>query len=105
VNRAAVPLYALVLLTVLLVYVGTFSQIVYPSIPYAFGGGKPLSVSFVEGEKRLPDSLVVEAQSRRTIPYQLLEESEKSYYVISTKSSEQSIEIPRDSVSGMVVLK
>jgi hypothetical protein len=90
-----------VLLSIFLVYLSYFSRIVYPSIPHAFGDEKPLSVCFIEGQKPLPNSLVTDGRSHRTIPYQLLDASERSYYVISLKA----IEISRDSVDGVVVLK
>jgi hypothetical protein len=73
VNRGATPLYATVLLSIFLFYVHYFALTIYPSIPYAAGGGKPLSVYFVESQGSLPYSVVRDGQLHRTISYQPLE--------------------------------
>ena len=106
-NRShAGPFYLLLLLTIALIYVVWFSVRVYPLIPFSLGGGKPLTVVFIAGEKRLPDGIVNDISSpRRSVPYKLLTMTEKSYVVLSPEHNEESIEFAKDSVQGMVVLK
>jgi len=105
VNRNQAPFHFSLFIAILGVYVVWFSLHIYPIIPYSFGGGRPLMVQFIESDKPLPASLVRDDKTQRTVPYRLLEATDKSYYVISENQSEQSIEINRDSVGGMVVLK
>ena len=42
---------------------------------------------------------------KRSIPYQLLVTTDKSYVVLSQDPNEKSIEVNRDSVAGIVVLQ
>ena len=52
-NRShAAPFYLTLLLTVVLVYTAWFSGSIYPLIPFSLGGGRPLTVAFIEGEKK-----------------------------------------------------
>ena len=83
-----------------------FSQRIYPFIPFSLGGGSPLVVAFIEGEKKMPDEIEKPDRSaKRSIPYKLLLATDRSYIVASPSPNEKSIEISRDSVAGMVVLK
>ena len=64
-----------------------------------------MSVVFVEGEKKIPDEIQkADPAAKRSIPYKLLLSTDKSYIVVAPSSKERSIEISRDSVSGIVVL-
>jgi hypothetical protein len=105
INRNQAPFHFSLFIAILGVYVVWFSLHIYPIIPYSFGGGRPLMVQFIESDKPLPASLVRDDKTQRTVPYRLLEATDKRYYVISENQTEQSIEINRDSVDGMVVLK
>jgi hypothetical protein len=103
-NHAA-PFHFSLFISIVGFYVVWFSLHIYPIIPYSFGGGRPLTVQFIESDKPMPDSLVRDGKTHRTVPYRLLEATDKSYYVISENQNEQSIEINRESVGGMVVLR
>jgi hypothetical protein len=104
-RRDAAPFYLILLITVVLVYVVWFAVRIYPLIPFSLGGGRPLTVAFIEGEKKLPNGIEADSSLNRSVPYPLLLETEKSYVVISLQPGEKSIEVSKDSVAGMVVLK
>jgi MFS family permease len=105
-NRShAAPFYMTLLLTIVLGYVLWFSVRVYPLIPFSLGGGRPLTVAFIASERPLPEGIVKDGSSQRSVPYKLLMETDKSYVVLSPEHNEESIEFARDSVDGMVVLK
>ena len=104
-RKHAAPFYFSLFIAITGFYVVWFSSHIYPTIPYSFGGGRPLAVQFVESDKPMPEPLVRDGKTHRTVPYRLLEATDKSYYVISENQNEQSIEINRESVGGMVVLK
>jgi len=59
-----------------------FAVNIYPAIPYEWGGGKPLDVIFLEGDKPLPDGIVKDGNTRHSIPYKLVVVTEKSYVVL-----------------------
>lgn len=106
-NRThAAPFYLGFLLIVVIGYALWFSARIYPLIPFSLGGGRPLTVEFIEGEKRMPDEIAkTDRSAKRSIPYRLLLATDKSYIVVSSSPNERSLEIDRDSVAGMVVLK
>jgi hypothetical protein len=106
-NRShAAPFYLTVLLMFVLSYTVWFSVRIYPLIPFSLGGGRPLTVAFIEGDKKMPDEIEkTDRSAKRSIPYKLLLSTERSYVVVSPSSKERSVEISRDSVAGMVVLE
>lgn len=105
VNRHAVPFHLSLLASVLIVYVLWFSIQIYPLIPFSLGGGRPLNVVFISSEKQLPQGIVKDGASGRSIPYRLLMVTDKSYVVLSPIQNEESIEFGRESVQGMIVLR
>jgi len=106
-NRShAAPFYLAFLLITALAYSVWFSIRIYPLIPFSFGGGKPLTIEFFEGDKRLPDEIKKpDSNAKRSIPYRLLLTTDKDYFVVSPTSNEQSLEVNRESVAGIVVLR
>src|SRR5258706_3129575 len=101
----AAPFYLSALLMIVLCYTVWFSVRIYPLIPFSLGGGKPLTVAFLEGEKKMPDEIEkVDRSSKRSIPYKLLIATHKSFVVMSPSGQHQSMEISRESVAGVVVL-
>jgi len=105
-NRShAAPFYVALLLMIVLCYVLWFSVRIYPLIPFSLGGGKPLTVAFIEGEKKMPDEIQkADRSAKRSVPYKLLLATDKSFVVVSPSNKELSVEISRDSVAGMIVL-
>jgi hypothetical protein len=57
------------------------------------------------GEKKLPDVIKSDISLKRSIPYELLVTTDKSYVVMSPDPNEKSIEVSRDSVAGIIVLE
>lgn len=106
INRThAAPFYLSSMLVLVFVYSLWFSLRVYPLIPFSMGGGKPLTVIFFEGEKKMPDEILKSSPSaKRSVPYKLLLEEDKCFVVVSPSDAAKSLEISRDSVAGMVVL-
>ena len=106
-NRThAAPFYLAFLLMIVVSYAVWFAVRIYPLIPFSFGGGRPLTVVFIEGEKTMPDEIQKsDRYAKRSIPYKLLLSTDKSYVVVSPAPKERSIEIGRDSVAGMIVLE
>lgn len=105
VNRQASPFYATLLISIFLVYVFFFAMRVYPLIPYSLGGGKPLTVAFLLGEKKIPDFLARDSSSYRSLPYKLLAATDKTFVILPSDPSQTSIEFNRDTVLGVAVLK
>jgi len=105
-NRShAAPFYLASLLMIVLCYALWFSVRIYPLIPFSLGGGKPLTVAFIEGEKKMPDEIQkADRSAKRSVPYKLLLATDKSFVVVSPSDKERSVEINRDSVAGLVVL-
>jgi len=103
-HRDTSSFYLSLLLVVVCWFTVWFSKNIYPLIPYSWGGGKPLTVVFVLGEKKLPDTLKLDPSSKRTLPYRLLTTTDKYYVVLSQEPSQLSIELSRDYVAEMVVL-
>ena len=106
INRShAAPFYLSSLLVVVFCYALWFAVRIYPLIPFSMGGGKPLTVVFFEGEKKMPDEIQkVASSAKRSVPYKLLLATDKYFVVVSLSDKERSVEISRDSVAGMVVL-
>jgi hypothetical protein len=106
INRSyAAPFYLSSLLLIVFCYALWFSVRIYPLIPFSMGGGKPLTVTFFEGEKKMPEEIQKAAPSAKTsVPYKLLLATDKYFVVVSPSDKERSVEISRDSVAGMVVL-
>jgi hypothetical protein len=106
-NRShAAPFYLASLLIIVLSYTLWFAVRIYPLIPFSLGGGKPLTIAFVEGEKRMPDEIERAGPSgKRSVPYKLLLSTDKFYVVVSPSPKERSLEVSRDSVAGIVVLQ
>jgi H+/Cl- antiporter ClcA len=104
-NRSVAPFYLASLLLIVLYYVLWFSVHVYPLIPFSVGGGKPLTVAFIEGEKKMPDEIQKADQfAKRSVPYKLILATDKSFVVVAPSDKALSVEINRDSVAGIVVL-
>jgi hypothetical protein len=104
-RRHAAPFYFILLVAIALGYVLWFSARIYPLIPFSLGGGRPLTIAFIAGEKKLPDLIKTDVSAMRSIPYQLLVTTDKSYVVISQEPNEKSIEVSRESVAGILVLE
>jgi hypothetical protein len=105
INREATPFYVTVFFLGVLVYTLKFSTWVYPLIPYSLGGGKPRTIVFLPSEKPLPNGIIKDDSSGRSVSYRLLTETDTSYVVISPGSNEESIVIGRQAVGGIVVLR
>jgi hypothetical protein len=107
INRSHVaPFYLASLLMIVMSYAVWFSVRIYPLIPFSLGGGRPLTVAFIEGEKRMPDEIErADRSAKRSIPYKLLLSTDRYYVVVSQSPKELSVEISRDAVAGMVVLE
>ena len=101
-----VPFYSALLIVIVLSFTVWFALRIYPLIPFSFGGGRPLTVEFIEGEKKMPDEIQkTNSAAKRSIPYKLLFSTDKSYVVVAPSSKERSIEVSRDAVAGIVVLE
>jgi hypothetical protein len=86
-------------------YIWFFAVNIYPAIPYEWGGGKPLDVIFLEGDKPLPDGIVKDGNTRHSVAYKLLVVTEKSYVVLPQPTNQKSLQFDRESVQGIIVLK
>jgi hypothetical protein len=105
-NRTAAPFYLVFLALLLVSYSVWFSVRIYPLIPFSLGGGRPLTIVFIEGEKKMPAEIQkTDSSAKRSIPYNLLLSTDKSYVVVSPSQNERSMEVNRDDVAGIVVLK
>jgi hypothetical protein len=89
-----------------LAYMNFFARQIYGGIPFSVGGGAPQPVVFLlKGDSNgsaLP--LIADQSGRKSVPYQLVLETEKSYAVLSNSSSEAAIVFNRDGVQGYVLL-
>jgi hypothetical protein len=105
-NRShASPFYLALLFTIVMSYTVWFSVRIYPLIPFSLGGGRPLTIVFIEGEKQMPDEIQRIGQStKRSAPYKLLLSTDRYYVILSPMPQERSIEISRDSVAGIIIL-
>jgi len=106
-NRThAAPFYLALLVMIVASYAVWFSVRIYPLIPFSLGGGKPLTVMFLEGDKRMPDGIErPEPDAKRSVPYKLLLSTDRYYVVVSPLPNERSMEISRDAVAGIIVLQ
>ena len=101
----AAPFYLSTLFVLVFGYTLWFSLRLYPLIPSTLGGGKPLTVEFFEGEKKMPDEILKPSPlAKRSVPYKLLLTTDKYFVVVLPSDNEHSMEIGRDSVAGMVVI-
>ncbi len=105
VGRHAVGFYLTVLGLGILGYASNFATMVYPLIPYSLGGGKPRTILFIPRKDGLPTGIAKDNSSGKSISYKLLTVTDRSYIVIATTPNEESIEIARDAVQGIVVVK
>jgi hypothetical protein len=105
-NRShAAPFYLAALSMLVLLFAVWFAGRIYPQIPASLGGGKPLTVVFFEGEKKMPDEIQRDGATKRSIPYKLVLSTDKYYVVLLPSAKERSMEVSRDSVAGMIVLE
>ncbi len=104
INRDAPLFYLSLFLCLVGLYVVWFSKNIYPLIPYSFGGGRPLTVVFIPGEKKLPDGLKLDPTLKRSVPYKLLATTDKYYVALSQEPGQLSIELSRDYVAEMIVI-
>ena len=79
-NRSnAAPFYLAFLLMILLGHTVWFSVRIYSLIPFSLGGGGPLTVVFIEVEKKMPDEIEkTDRSAKRSIPYKLLLSTERT---------------------------
>lgn len=104
-RKVAAPFYASTLLLLALLFLPWFSVSIYPLIPFSLGGGKPLTVAFFEGDKKMPDEIQkANPSDKRSIPYKLLLSTDKYFVVVAPSNKERALQISRDSVAGVVVL-
>ncbi len=105
-NRShAAPFYLTTLCILLMVFAVWFSVRIYPLIPTSLGGGRPLTVVFFEGDKKMPDEIQRDGSTKRSIAYKLVLSTDKYYVVLLPDPKERSMEVSRDSVAGMIVLE
>ncbi|SRR6266571_5803255 len=104
-DERVVPEVLTGLCVLLMAFAVWFSVRIYPLIPSSLGGGKPLTVAFFEGDKKMPEEIQRQGSTRRSIPYKLVLSTDKYYVVLSPSSKERSLEVSRESVAGMVVLE
>jgi hypothetical protein len=106
VNRShAGPFYLAALSMLVLLFAVWFAGRIYPQIPASLGGGRPLTVIFFEGEKKMPDEIQRDGATKRSIPYKLVLSTDKYYVVLLPSGKERSMEVSRDSVAGIIVLE
>lgn len=87
----------------------SFSQDIYPTLPFPLGGGQTRQVVFWLGpqsssERSAAEFLGRDGSTEYTVPYELLFENEDSYVVISPKENQRSIVLERKAVEAIVVL-
>ena len=104
-SRNLAPFYGGVAVTTVGFYIWLFAVNIYPAIPYEWGGGRPLNVIFLEGDKPLPDGIVKDGNTRHSIAYKLLVVTEKTYVVVPQPANQKSLQFDRESVQGIIVLK
>jgi hypothetical protein len=106
-NRSHVaPFYLAWFVIIVTLYAVWFSVRICPLIPFSLGGGKSLTIVFIEGEKKMPDEITRATRLlNRSIPYKLLVSTDNSYIVVSQSPKEKSLEIRRDAVAGIIVLE
>jgi len=105
ISRNLAPFYGGFAVAIAGFYIWLFAVNIYPAIPYEWGGGKPLDVIFLEGDKPLPDGIVKDGNTRHSVAYKLLVVTEKSYVVLPQSANQKSLQFDRESVQGIIVLK
>jgi hypothetical protein len=88
-----------------LVYLSYFARRLYSEIPFTIGGGKPQTVVFLTKQNDKQFTLLAEQSSGRSIPYELLLETDLAYTVLSDVATENAIQVNREAVAGYVILK
>ena len=84
-------------------YLAYFATRIYPVIPYALGGSKPLLVTFLL-DPTCSCPLQLET-TQRSVKYELLLATATSYFVHSKNQDEQSVEITRALVHSVIISK
>jgi hypothetical protein len=81
-----------------------FAINVYPLIPQEVGGGKPERVIF-EYDNSLAGTLPLKQnkESKYTIPYKLLLNTDNSYIILSPDKNHNVIEIKKNLISAIIV--
>lgn len=103
-SSAVIALFASIVFAVLYVY--SFSVLVYSAIPLELGGGRPHSVVFlIDSAKQQTPPLVVDRSGTRSVPYNLLLITDSNYVVESPAKGEMALEFRQDYVRGMIVLR
>jgi hypothetical protein len=87
----------------ILLYALLFAGLFYPLIPASLGG-RPRTIIFIPAKDGLPIGIVKDNASGESVPYKLLEVTDRSYVVVSANPNEVLIEINRDAVQGMIVV-
>lgn len=105
ISKNLAPFYGGFAATIAGFYIWFFAVNIYPAIPYEWGGGKPLDVIFLEGDKPLPDGIVKDGTTRHSIGYKLVVVTDKSYVVLPQPANQKSLQFDRESVQGIIVLK
>jgi hypothetical protein len=95
-----------VIFTVLVLtsYLTFFAFSIYRDIPFALGGGRPLSVIFLLKPNSTKMPLVSADAGFRSIPYKLVLATNTTYTVLSDNSKEKVIQFNHDAVLGYIVL-
>ncbi len=90
-----------------LAYMNFFANEIYPKIPFAIGGGKPQSIVFLlkSHSDAAPPPIKPDESLLRSIPYELILQTDTSFVVLSHDQNEKAIELSRDAVQGIVVLR
>ncbi|MEJ5241890.1 MAG: hypothetical protein WHS87_11895 [Anaerolineales bacterium] len=92
-----------------LLLAGAYSQLVYPVLPIALGGGDPVPVQLiVEDEKvKFVSAAIPFADNRKTEMVYLIDQSSSSYFVLvpfSDKIHGQAVEIRKDYIVSVIHL-
>jgi hypothetical protein len=73
-------MWAFAFLALAVLYVWYFSTAIYGGIPSTLGGGKSRTVVFLPGSSADPNPVILDATGKRSIPYQLILETDSNYY-------------------------
>ncbi len=82
-----------------------FATHIYARIPYELGGGKPLRVVFLLRPDREASPLIEDGATGKSIPYNLLLATDRTFVVLPQDQKVKSIEFERSSVIGLKVLR
>lgn len=99
-----------ILLFLFIAYSGYFVKNIYPHIPLAFGGGRPIMVQFllkasVQNGIAKNDILKTESSGLRSVPYKLILVTDKTYVIMVDDSLKKSVEFNKDITDGLIMLK